>query len=142
MKFTIEQPVILKMLSRASKLMPAMSNRKDAPPSREIILKACGSWVFIEGPDSFAIGRETLVLQDGECTVQLNLLIEIIRTYKGVANLTFEADSDYLQFRSTRIGAHSYRANSSPPGHFTPVPLDDTWLASGDVAASQPARRP
>ena len=140
MKFTIEQTVILKMLSRAGKLLPAKSQRKVAPPPREIVLKACGGWAFLEGPDSLAIGREALVLQDGSCVVDLDQILVLVRTYAGVPNLTFEAGDDYLQFRSTRINAHSQEANPSPPGHFRPIHINDTWLASAGAPPTTRSR--
>lgn len=63
MKFTIEQTVIQKMLTLATRLLPKKSRLGYAVLPRPVLLKACAGWVFIEGPDSMAVGREALVLK-------------------------------------------------------------------------------
>lgn len=136
MRFTIEQAVMQKMLTRATRLLPKKSRLGYAVLPRPVLLKACAGWVFIEGPDSMAVGREALVLQDGSCVVDIDRLLPVIRTYAGVPNLTFEAGDGYLQFRNTRLPSTHYRDQAEPPGRFAEAPFNDTWLVSSAMNSS------
>ena len=85
-----------------------------------------------------AAGIETLVLEDGACTVPRIKFLKILKTFHPKPNVTLEADESGLKIESFVMKATSFSAVAVAPGEFQVFPVTDTWLGKPEAAQPMP----
>jgi len=130
MEFTLELPVLIKMVQQVGKKMPG---RKPADPT--LRLSACAARVFVESNQTVA-GTEALVLEDGSCTLPTKLFLELLKSYSPRPHLTIEADERKVRFGSTTLDATAYSSSAPPPGEFQVFPVTDLKALFPDKPAA------
>lgn len=134
MKFTLELPVLVKMVQQVGKKMPG---QKRADPT--LRLYACAARVFVESNQTVA-GMEALVLEEGGCTVPREVFLELLKSYAPKPHLTIEADERTVRFGSTTLNSVGYSPTATPPAKFQVFPVPDLKALFPDkpAAASEP----
>jgi hypothetical protein len=76
-------------------------------------------------------GEESLVLEDGGCTLLLEQFFAILKSYKGKHNVTVRAGEKSLRLFTTTLSVTGYTKTVQPPAYFFVGSVTDTWVTGG-----------
>ena len=129
MRFTLERVSLVKMLRAVSQKQPGAKHREN-----EVRIAACDARVFVEANDVIG-GVEALVLQDGTCYTDLNVLKRLVQSYSPRKNITIEVDERKLRIAGSSRDVWNYSPHVFAPAKFRVFPVQDNWLAEPDQPA-------
>ena len=91
---------------------------------------ACASRVFVEA-NGMTAGEETMVLQDGGCTLSIKPFLALLKCHPRKENVTIETDKWVLTMYTHAIAVNRYTADVKPPADFIVGRVTDAWVSGG-----------
>ena len=125
MHFTIERKRLVKMVEMVRRSRPGTRTN---PSARMMRLYACASRVFVEA-NGMTAGEETMVLQDGGCTLSIKPFLALLKKHPRKENVTVEADQLVLTMFTRAITVTHFTADVKPPADFIVGTVTDTWVS-------------